>query len=176
MCRLMVSRMHLAETDGAVWLFPASSGSATLVGVVHLTQPSRPCVSRGHALATVFARVIWSLASELTGLPSAVAVLFPCGAGRVLEIAGVAGEAWRLFDIGPTPTVEGGSMQSGEKRVRGRRAARPRAADRRRPTQLGPSSPPPVADQLIDFFHYCPPPPACLQGAADAKLLQWPRR
>jgi len=118
MCRLMVSRMHLAETDCAAWLFPAS---------------------------------------ELTGLPSAVAVLFPCGAGRVLEIAGVAGEAWRLFDIGPTPTVEGGSMQSGEKRVRGRRAARPRAADRRRPTQLGPSSPPPVADQLIDFFHYCPP-------------------
>ena len=33
MCRLMVSRMHLAETDGAVWLFPASSGAAPLVGV-----------------------------------------------------------------------------------------------------------------------------------------------
>ena len=106
MCRLMVSRMHLAETDGAVWLFPASSGAATLVGVIHLTQPSRPCVSRGHALATVFARVIWSLASELTGLPSAVAVLFPCGAGRVLEIAGMAGDAVRFFDAGLSPTVE----------------------------------------------------------------------
>jgi hypothetical protein len=58
----------------------------------------------------VFARVIWSLASELTGLPSAVAVLFPRGAGRVLKIAGVAGEAVRLFDAGPSPTVEGGLM------------------------------------------------------------------
>ena len=110
MCRLMVSRMHLAETDCAAWLFPASSGAATLVGVIHLTQPSRPCVSRGHALATVFARVIWSLASELTGLPSAVAVLFPRGAGRVLKIAGVAGEAVRLFDAGPSPAVEGGPV------------------------------------------------------------------
>ena len=81
MCSLMVSRMHLAETDGAVWLFPASSGAATLVGVIHLTQPPRSCISRRHARAAVFARVIWSLASEMTGLPTAVAVLFPCGAG-----------------------------------------------------------------------------------------------
>jgi hypothetical protein len=110
MCRLMVSRMHLAETDGAVWLFPASSGAAMLIGVIHLTPPPRPCVSRGHALATVFARVIWSLASELTGLPTAVAVLFPCGAGRVLEIAGVAGDAVRFFDAGLSPAVEGGSV------------------------------------------------------------------
>jgi len=58
MCRLMVSRMHLAETDGAVWLFPVSSGAATLVGVIHLTQPPQPCVSRGHTLAAVFVRVI----------------------------------------------------------------------------------------------------------------------
>ena len=113
MCRLMVSRMHLAETDCAAWLFPASSGAATLVGVIHLTQPSRPCVSRGHALATVFARVIWSLASELTGLPSAVAVLFPCGAGRVLEIAGVAGDAVRFIDAGLSPAVEGGPVHLG---------------------------------------------------------------
>ena len=111
MCRLMVSRMHLAETDGAVWLFPASSGASILVGVIHLTKPSRSCTSRGHALAAVFARVIWSLASELTGLPSAVAVLFPCGAGRVLEIAGVAGDAVRFFDAGLSPSVEGGPMQ-----------------------------------------------------------------
>jgi hypothetical protein len=55
MCRLMVSRMHLAETDGAVWLFPDRSGAATLVGVIHLTQPSRTCPSRGHTLAAVFA-------------------------------------------------------------------------------------------------------------------------
>jgi hypothetical protein len=109
MCRLMVSRMQLAETDGAVWLFPASSGAATLVGVIHFTQPSRTCTSRGHTLAAVFARVIWSLASELTGLPTAAAVLFPCGAGRVLETAGMAGEAWRFFDVGPSPTVEGGA-------------------------------------------------------------------
>jgi hypothetical protein len=111
MCRFMVSRMQLTETDGAVWLFPASSGAATLVGVVHLTQPLQPCVSRGHTLATVFARVIWSLASELTGPPTAVAVLFPCGAGRVLEIAGVAGDAVRFFDAGLSPSVEGGPMQ-----------------------------------------------------------------
>ena len=110
MCRLMVSRMHLVETDGAVWLFPASSGAATLIGVIHLTQPPRPCPFGGHALAAVFARVIWSLASELTGLPSAVAVLFPRGAGRVLKIAGVAGEAVRLFDAGPSPAVEGGPV------------------------------------------------------------------
>ena len=110
MCRLMVSRMHLTETDGAVWLFPASSGAATLVGVIHLTQPSRTCTSRGYTLAAVVARVIWSLASELTGLPTAVAVLFPCGAGRVLEIAGAVGEAVRFFDIGPSRTVEGGLM------------------------------------------------------------------
>jgi hypothetical protein len=58
----------------------------------------------------VFARVIWSLASELTGLPTAVAVLFPCGAGRVLEIAGAAGEAVRFFDVGPNPAPEGGQM------------------------------------------------------------------
>jgi hypothetical protein len=107
----MVSRMHLAETDGAVWLFPASSGAPTLVGVIHLTQPPRPCTSGGHALAGVFARVIWSLASELTGLPAAAAVLFPCGTGRVLEIAGVAGEAVRFFDIGPSRTMEGGPTQ-----------------------------------------------------------------
>ena len=109
MCRFMVSRMHLAETNGAVWLFPASSDDASLVGVIHLTQPSRTCTSQGHTLASVFARMIWSLASELTGLPTAVAVLFPCGAGRVLEIAGMAGEAWRFFDVGPSPTVEGGA-------------------------------------------------------------------
>src|SRR6516165_5770830 len=88
MCRFMVSRMHLTrmhltETDGAVWLFPTSSAAATLVGVIHLTQPSRTCTSRGHTLAAVYARVIWSLASELNGLPTAVAVVFPCGAGRV---------------------------------------------------------------------------------------------
>jgi hypothetical protein len=58
----------------------------------------------------VFARVISSVASELTGLPTAVAVLFPCGAGRVLEIAGMAGEAWRFFDVGPSPAAEGGLM------------------------------------------------------------------
>ena len=110
MCRFMVSRMQLTETDGAVWLFPASSGASILVGVIHLTKPSRSCTSRGHALAAVFARVIWSLASELTGLPSAVAVLFPCGAGRVLEIAGMAGEAVRFFDAGISPAVEGGPV------------------------------------------------------------------
>jgi len=110
MCRFMVSRMQLTETDGAVWLFPASSGASILVGVIHLTKPSRSCTSRGHALAAVFARVIWSLASELTGLPSAVAVLFPCGAGRVLEIAGMAGEAVRFFDAGLSPAVEGGPV------------------------------------------------------------------
>jgi hypothetical protein len=110
----MVSQMHLAETDGAVWLFPASSGAATLVGVIHLTQPSRTCTSRGHTLAAVFARVIWSLASELTGLPTAVAVLFPCGAGRVLEIAGVAGDAVRLFDAGLGPAVEGSPVHLGK--------------------------------------------------------------
>jgi hypothetical protein len=109
-CRLMVSRMHLAETDGAVWLFPASSGAATLIGVIDLTQPSRTCPPGGHALAAVFARVIWSLASELGGLPAAAAVVFPCGAGRVLEIAGAAGDAVRFFDAGPSPTVEGGLM------------------------------------------------------------------
>jgi len=47
MCRLMVSRKHLAETDGPVWLFPASPKAATLVGVIQLTQPSRTCTSRG---------------------------------------------------------------------------------------------------------------------------------
>jgi hypothetical protein len=66
-----------------------------------------------NALAAVFARVIWSLASELTGLPTAVAVLFPCGAGRVLEIAGAAGEAVRFFDFGPSPAPEGGPMRLG---------------------------------------------------------------
>jgi len=110
MCRLMVSRMYLAETDGAVWLFPAFSGAATLVGVIHLTQPSRTCTSRGHALAAVFARVIWSLASELSGLPTAAAVLFPCGARRVLEIAGMDGDAVRFFDAGLSPAVEGGPV------------------------------------------------------------------
>jgi hypothetical protein len=108
MCGFMVSRMHLTETDGAVWLFPASPGAATLAGVIHLTQASRTCPPGGHALAAVYARVIWSLASELTGLPTAVAVLFPCGAGRVLEIAGMAGDAVRFFDVGPSTTVEGG--------------------------------------------------------------------
>jgi hypothetical protein len=110
MCRFMVSRMHLAETDGAVWLFPASSGAATFVGVVHLTQPSRTCPPGGHTLAAVFARVTWSLASELGGLPAAAAVLFPCGAGRVLEIAGAAGDAVRFFDAGLSPSVEGGPV------------------------------------------------------------------
>ena len=110
MCSLMVSRMHLAETDGAVWLFPASSGAATLVGVIHLTEPSRTCTSRGHALAAVFARVIWSLASELSGLPTAAAVLFPCGARRVLEITGMDGDAVRFFDAGLSPAVEGGPV------------------------------------------------------------------
>jgi hypothetical protein len=110
MCRFMVSRMHLAETDGAVWLFPASAGAATLVGVIHLTQPPRSCISRRHARAAVFARVIWSLASEMTGLPTAVAVLFPCGAGRVLEIAGAAGDAVRFFDAGLSPAVEAGPV------------------------------------------------------------------
>jgi hypothetical protein len=58
----------------------------------------------------VFARVIWSLASELIGLPTAVAVLFPCGTGRVLEVAGVAGEAVRFLDARPSPTAEGGPV------------------------------------------------------------------
>jgi hypothetical protein len=90
----MVSRMHLADTDGVVWQFPASSGAATLVGVIHLAEASRSCTPGGHSLAA-FGQVIWSLASKLTGRPTAVAVLFPSGAGRVLEIAGVAGEAVR---------------------------------------------------------------------------------
>ena len=94
-----------------MWLFPASSGAATLIGVIHLTQPSRTCPPGGHALAAVFARVIWSLASELTGLSTAVAVLFPCGAGRVLEIAGMAGDAVRFFDARLSPGMEGGPMQ-----------------------------------------------------------------
>jgi hypothetical protein len=97
MRRLMVPRMHLAETDGAVWLFPASSGAAILVGVIHLTQPPRTCTSRGHTLAAVFARVIWSLASELNRPVSAVAVLFPCGGRRILEVTGVNGDALRLW-------------------------------------------------------------------------------
>jgi hypothetical protein len=106
-CRFMVSRLHLAETDGAVWLFPASSGAAILVGVIHLTQPSRTCTSRGHALAAVFARVIWSLASELNGRASAVAVLFPCGGRRILEVTGVNGDALRLsYDGSCTPPFE----------------------------------------------------------------------
>jgi len=54
--------------------------------------------------------VILSPASELTGLPAAVAMLFPCGAGRVLEIAGVAGDAVRFFDAGLSPAVEGGPV------------------------------------------------------------------
>jgi hypothetical protein len=107
MCRLMIARMHLAETDGAVWLFPASSDAATLVGVIHLTHPSRTCTSRGHALAAVFARVIWSLASELKGPASAVAVLFPCGGRRVLEVTGVNGDALRLcYDGSGTPPLD----------------------------------------------------------------------
>jgi hypothetical protein len=107
MCRLMVSRMHLAETDGAVWLFPASSGAATLVGVIHLTQPPRPYPFGGHALAAVFARVIWSLASELNGPASVVAVLFPCGGRHVLEVTGVNGGALRLsYDGSGTPPLE----------------------------------------------------------------------
>ena len=28
----------------------------------------------------------------------------------MLEIAGVAGEAWRFFDVGPNPATEGGPM------------------------------------------------------------------
>jgi hypothetical protein len=110
MCTFMVSRMHLAETDGAVWLFPASAGAATLVGVIHLAKASRPCASGRHALAAVFTRVIWSLASKLAGRPTAVAVLFPCGAGRVFEIAGVAREALRFFYAGSGATMEGGAM------------------------------------------------------------------
>jgi hypothetical protein len=43
----MVSRMHLAETDGAVWLFPASSGAATLVGVINLAAPPWSCTFLG---------------------------------------------------------------------------------------------------------------------------------
>ena len=54
----------------------------------------------------MFARVIWSLASELSGLPTAAAVLFPCGAGRVLEIASVAGEPVRFLDVVPSPAPE----------------------------------------------------------------------
>jgi hypothetical protein len=50
--------------------------------------------------------VIWSLASELGGHPAAVAMVFPCGAGRVLEIAGMAGDAVRFFDAGPSPNVK----------------------------------------------------------------------
>jgi hypothetical protein len=73
-CRLMVSQMRLADTDGAVWLFSSSPDAAALVGVIHLTKPSRSCAPGGHSLAAVFARVIWSLASELTGLPIGVAV------------------------------------------------------------------------------------------------------
>ena len=60
-------------------------------------------------------RVVWSLASELSGLPAAVAVVFPCGAGCVLEIAGVAGDAVRFFDVGPSPTVEGRLMHLARK-------------------------------------------------------------
>jgi hypothetical protein len=33
-CRLMVSRMRLAETDGAVWLFLVSSGATTGRGFI----------------------------------------------------------------------------------------------------------------------------------------------
>jgi hypothetical protein len=107
MCRLMVSRMRLAETDGAVWLFPDRSGAATLVGVIHLTQPPRTCTSRGHTLAAVFARVIWSLASELNGPASAIAVLFPCGGRRVLEVTGANGDALRQsYDGSGTPPGE----------------------------------------------------------------------
>jgi hypothetical protein len=107
-CRLMLSRIPLADNDSVVWLFPASHAAATLVGVVHLTQPSQTPRPGGHSLTAVFARMIWSLASELTGRPTAVAVLFPYGAGRVLEIAGVAGEALRFFDTGFRTTVKTG--------------------------------------------------------------------
>jgi hypothetical protein len=31
----------------------------------------------------------------------------------VLEIAGVAGEAWRFFDVGPSPAPKGGPMHLG---------------------------------------------------------------
>jgi hypothetical protein len=107
MCTLMISRIHLTATDGVVWLFPASSGTATLVGIIHLTQPPRPCPPGGHALAAVFARVIWSLASEPNGPASAVAVLFPCCGRRVLEVTGVKGGALRLSYDGPgTPPLE----------------------------------------------------------------------
>ena len=50
--------------------------------------------------------MIWSLASELGRLPAAVAVVFPCGAGRVLEIASVAGEPVRFLDVVPSPAPE----------------------------------------------------------------------
>ena len=54
--------------------------------------------------------MIWSLASKLTGRPTAVAVLFPCGAGRVLEVAGVAGEALRFLYAGSGTAVKAGPM------------------------------------------------------------------
>jgi hypothetical protein len=104
----MVSRINLTDADGVVWLFPTSCAAKTLVGVIHLTQLSRPCPSGGHALAAVFARVVWSLASKLTGLASAVAILFPCGGRRVLEVAGVTGDALRLSCDGSDATSEQG--------------------------------------------------------------------
>jgi hypothetical protein len=106
-CLLMLSRIHLTDADGVVWLFPTSCAAKTLIGVIHLTRLSRPCPSGGHALAAVFARVVWSLASKLTGLASAVAILFPCGGRRVLEVAGVTGDALRL-------SCDGSDATSGE--------------------------------------------------------------
>ena len=52
--------------------------------------------------------MIWSLASKLTGRPTVVAVLFPCVAGRVLEVAGVAGEALRFLYAGSGTAVKAG--------------------------------------------------------------------
>jgi hypothetical protein len=37
-------------------------------------------------------------------------VVFPCGTGRVLEIAGMAGDAMRFLDVAATSTVEGSLM------------------------------------------------------------------
>jgi hypothetical protein len=99
----MLSRIHLTDADGVVWLFPTSCAAKTLVGVIHLTQLSRPSPSGGHALAAVLALVVWSLAAKLNGLASAVAILFPCGGRRVLEVAGVAGDACVCLATGPKP-------------------------------------------------------------------------
>jgi hypothetical protein len=110
MCRFMVSWMHLAETDGAVWLFPAASGAATLVGVIHLTRPLRPCPRRACSGWCVRAgHLVARLRTGRTPRPL-LRCCSPAESGRVLEIAGVIGEAWRFLDVGPSPAVEGGLM------------------------------------------------------------------